>query len=430
MYKGKIEALRLLVIFLYSLYLFLYFSMLEDPVALEYLIYLLGIIYFVSNLKSNFSLVFRTPPFYFVVAVGVIPLLSWTFMFIQRPELNAQMLGLREYLRYVFLLPLALILKGEFKWVMAIVLSFIAGVFIAPWSPGAENNLLNSLDGQRLAFHLNPIRAGLILSVALFFMVFVVVDILEKSSTKFKFLIALSFSSYFFVMILYTQSRTALLSVLISISLIFVLSVFSEGVAFFKKWIKHISISIFILALLGAILANGLGLINKTLPELQMLWGVVTGDIKAVPDTSWGYRIQMWSLGLEGILERPLLGWGNMGGELIISLSGNEYFQRQFDQLHSSYIELSVRYGVFYTLIVWWFFIWALLKCFGLYRFRKLTSGLFYSLSLILVFYFVANFFGSFLIRSDTERLFTIVFGIVLSYFYKFSEQDGAANHA
>lgn len=411
---GKLGALRNITLLLYSYFVFVYFSMLSNPTALEYLIYLLGIAYTSFYLKK----IFFTPPFIFCVLIALIPTLSWLLMEIQHSELNPEMLGLREYLRMAFFLPLALMLRGDMRWIKIIIASFIAGVALAPWVSGGIEGVVDAFSGSRLAFHRNPIRAGILLTVAIIFLFFYVNVFFNKRNLYVGLVSFIVFLSYLLIMMFLTQSRSAVFALVLALVAGIFVFLYAEEWRPFKKYFPPAAIVCFFVVLLGSYFVVKLGLADKTLPEIKMVLSVLSEGREAIPNTSWGYRLQMWLLGLESFLERPLLGWGNMGGDLVMSISGISVFERHFDQLHSAHIELLVRYGVLYVISIWAAFYWV-----GLTLYRARYSGVigpafFYVFVVCLFFYFFANFFGSFLVRSDTERLFPIFFGISSSLYF------------
>lgn len=413
--QSGLLVLKNITLLLYSYFLFVYFSMLANPTALEYLIYFLGAVYLLFYCKQ----IVLTPPFIFCVLIAAIPAISWLLMQLQHPQLNAEMLGLREYLRMAFFLPLALMLRGEMRWIKILVAAFLLGLFFAPWVAGGLEAVLGAFAGSRLSFHLNPIRAGILLTAAIILLLIYYQDVFKRpfSSTLIAFFLIAAL--YFSVMLLLTQSRSALVALAAGLFATALVFMAIERIKLSKNTVFFAALLTLVFLLFFYYLIQKLGLVDKTLPELQMVWSVITGQKSEIPNTSWGYRLQMWLLGVEYFMARPLSGWGNQGGELIMSLSGNAIFIERFDQLHNAYIEVLVRYGFFYLFLLWAFFLWVGWLLYLGYRQGVLVPCLFYPLLLLLLFYFFANFFGSFLVRSDTERLFPILFGISVSFYFQ-----------
>lgn len=79
---------------------------------------------------------------------------------------------------------------------------------------------------------------------------------------------------------------------------------------------------------------------------------IAAGELENLPRTSIGYRMDLYLFGFSKWRERPMFGWGPGSTEYLISHSSEKERLRPidspdwFDHLHSTYLEILVRYGL------------------------------------------------------------------------------------
>ena len=82
---------------------------------------------------------------------------------------------------------------------------------------------------------------------------------------------------------------------------------------------------------------------QRTAGDQEAIAAVLAGDWDQIPDTSLGFRVQLWRAGFSLLSQRPLLGWGpGSSDELIDALN----LKQRFPHFHDVPLQLLVELGV------------------------------------------------------------------------------------
>lgn len=163
--------------------------------------------------------------------------------------------------------------------------------------------------------------------------------------------------------LLSTQTRGAWLAVLVVFPVVVVLRLI--------PWLREhpqrrtarlISAAAGIAVLLAVVAANFPFIKERILQERQAYSLIAAGDLERLPPSSTSSRVHLYRFGLTKTMERPVFGWGPGSTEWLVRDSGRQELLHPtykntmdwLDHLHSTYLELLVRYGLVGALIAAW----------------------------------------------------------------------------
>lgn len=151
--------------------------------------------------------------------------------------------------------------------------------------------------------------------------------------------------------------------------------------------------------------------------EIQILRDFQTLDLSTAPRRSIAVRAQSWSAAVEWITERPLLGWGPNGAELVLTHTDSlhPYIPENYGHLHNSYLELLSRYGVFGFSVFAILAVWFISRLIQLWKRKLIPTDFAIFYGLFFIYWAVVNVFESFLIFSTGVYLFNMVFAGLLT---------------
>src|SRR5690554_7495197 len=127
------EKLALKILFLLSLiYVFFSLGLERSFREFSYLLFILIIAYTIKYQRQ----LFKTPPFYFLIAATLIAVITWLLTFWQVPHIGSSSPRLGDILDKFSFLPLAVLLMGNTKrtfvfWIVAAI-----GALLTPWFSG------------------------------------------------------------------------------------------------------------------------------------------------------------------------------------------------------------------------------------------------------------------------------------------------------
>lgn len=117
-----------------------------------------------------------------------------------------------------------------------------------------------------------------------------------------------------------------------------------------------------IVVLAGIVAARFPVIENRILQDQDTYAHIATGDLQHLPVSSTSWRLHLYRFALNKAAERPVFGWGPGTTEWLIRTSGRQEllhptYRRTLDwldHLHSTYLELLVRYGLVGLVIAGW----------------------------------------------------------------------------
>lgn len=155
---------------------------------------------------------------------------------------------------------------------------------------------------------------------------------------------------------------------------------------------------------------------NRLLSEHHVIEAIGKGDLDNIPLSSIGIRIHTWVYGWNKVQERPLTGWGAKSRNSLIDEGPfPDNIKLRFGHFHNSYLETLLAYGIlgFTALVI---LIFTILKGTSILLCR---THQYWGIGLIVswVFFFIINFFESYIIFKSGMYFFIIVGGVGMSFY-------------
>lgn len=394
------------------------------PDAIEILFALLGLyVLFRYGQGLRWSLPVK------LMAVSVIVLLiSWVFMLLDHPDIARTGPSLEDFLDKFFFLFIALVLAGVERRILVYLGIFGIFIFLMPWlSGGGFRTLEAGLEGQRTGFGINPIRTGVLFgAVFLGLICFSGRWILTPQFSALRLGLWAPVVVFSLVGVVITQSRTAMVAMLPGLVLIFAMFIMLAEFSGRTKAIIVTAITMGVVTLLVISVYTGLSQVveKRFSQELEVVALIMEGELDDVPRTSWGIRIHFLQEGWHALTERPLTGWGYRAGENVL----NTELLRQpdgnvFSQVHNSYLESALRYGLGGLFILLGLFAWALKGTWDCWKKGVVKTDTLIFIVASLSYFMVANLFDALLFQTEGVLLFNVLMGVAASYIFRQRQQ-------
>lgn len=222
-----------------------------------------------------------------------------------------------------------------FRILVFAVIGLIVGV-IYQVGPQVWNGLALT---SRYSFGYSPNYLGMVSGVGLVVVLVYIANTARINPTN--LLLSFILIAVFGVTLLVSQSRSAWLAFVV-FSCVFFGHVFlvSRDKSHFKFMLIFFVLPSVVLALVYFLGLIPL-IVSRLEDERHTLSLLMHGDWReaAQEGRSIGTRLQLWFVGIQAVLEKPLLGWGGGAGQMLLSGSGHRHF-------HNFYIEFLVGYGI------------------------------------------------------------------------------------
>ena len=136
---------------------------------------------------------------------------------------------------------------------------------------------------------------------------------------------------------------------------------------------------------------------------------------------SVGVRVSSWLEAIEWIKERPLVGWGGKGRNLVVKNTEglSEHSKKIFRHLHNSYMDVSVNYGLLGLMLMLTLFGFILYAAHFSWKQEVLPTDLLVFVYSFMGFWLVINCFESYMFYSSGIFVFGLVGGGVLTLYWK-----------
>lgn len=364
-------------------------------------------------------------PAWLMLAVIVQMTLTWVLLLIDHPGLARSGPSIEDYLDKFAFLIIAIVLGGNSRNLAALFALMTVLIFMIPWFLGGGiSDFFNGLRGEREGLGLNPIRTAMYLSLVVLGLLafrrrfFGIRSIISPGSFIWFALLAACIG-----VLLMTQTRGVLACLLLVVFFFGVLSIWKKR----KAILHHRRLSLFIMLLIMLFLYAGAHTklaeknYEKFTAEMSTVNMILDGDLEALPNSSWGLRAQFWVIGVKWIGERPFAGWGYRAGRYVLEQEARVHKQfRHYRQLHNSYLEMTVRYGIGGLLIILSLFVWVLYKSNLAYQRGGMSEELRnFTFTSIILFMLTANFYGLFFDDMYGLHIMSVLLGIPASFIYK-----------
>lgn len=409
---------------MYALTLFYAFFGLSFESESRPILILILIILFIHSLIYNRKL-FKTIPFFILLAVVGASLITWVLSSIQVPDIAARSPRVGGLLENFTFILLGLILAGSKRKVFVFWGVAVITTVITPWLAGnGMIDIKKAMEGVRTGLGGHIITMGIVystvlLSTLVFFKRFVLVSYVKYTITPWLLLVCISaFGVYA------SQTR----AVYLGLVFIYLLSFFSITLFAVKDWVKYRKVfCLFLLVTLFLILGTLVlykfsyfdFLINKTTKEQSVIWLVISGDFDKVPRNSSGLRIHFWLDVIDWVAQRPLTGWSESANHKLHIAAGNYFGDGYFISVHNDVFEILLSHGLVGLFLHIATLVWMYKRVLRSWKKGLFGNDVFIFFNLFLLFFLINSLFMSLLLFKETLYLWNIVlsgcFGLTIN---------------
>lgn len=363
-------------------------------------------------------------PVRLMVAAVIALNLSWVFMLIDHPDLARSGPSLEDFLDKFMFLFIACTIAGAEKRVLGYLAIFGVSIILMPWLSGnGLPEIVSGLDGARVNFGINPIRTGLLFgAVCIGLLCFGSRLFLKPSLSIARFVVWAVVLCFCATMLLITQSRTAMVAIIPGLLVAVILGGVLSKFSFKAKMISVAAGCVFVVAVVAFGVFMGLADVveQRFSKESVVVEQIVAGQFESIPTTSWGLRVHFIVEAAQGISERPLTGWGYRAGEIVLNQEGLRRADGEvFSQVHNSYLEAALRYGVGGALIVLLLFAWMTLETVRCWQQGLMSFDVFVFLMSATAYFMVANLFDGLLFQTEGVLMFNVLMGVAAAFIFQ-----------
>lgn len=367
----------------------------------------------------------RSPVFWLLLAAALVPLASWGLSHLTHPQWADGSPKLDRVANWLMCIAIALALGGRTRNVLLLWFIALAGLMAAPWTTGAGfAEIARGLKGLRIDFDLhNAQHAAMYFGVAAIGLLALLPSLLKRSRRNW-LLVGLWFAGFCYVslMVALTQTRAVWLGLLLAIGVLCWLWLrhYLHG---WQRWLPLLVLAAFLAALATSELVQ-----KRANKDLDTIVSAFEGETSDVAFDSPGVRLHSWVEASHWIVQRPLLGWGGKGRNLVIQQAEHfpDWLKQSTHHLHSSYIDTLVNFGAVGLMLLLAIWFWLLRAVWRAHGSQTLAPGMMQFFTAFMAYWLLVNAFESYMYFSSGIFIFGLVAGGVLSCLWR-AEYSAAA---
>ncbi|SDN94989.1 O-antigen ligase [Halomonas shengliensis] len=366
----------------------------------------------------------RSVPLWLLWAALVVQLITWALGYFHHPEWLPDYPKLGRLAKSFVFIAVAWWLGGSTRTTLLIWGLALVGVLIATLLPSAINDWRLGLLGRRVDFNIHNAQhismflgAGLIglLAFSQLFLAAGQWSWLRRGGWGIGVLLCL-------MGVIVTQTRASWLALAIVLPLM--------GLVWTAWNLKkgsevRLSRTFIVAGLIGIVMGIGVlftfhdSMSKRLNSESEVVAQVVEGDFDNIPLTSAGVRLVSWQASLSWIAERPIVGWGEDAGSLVMrQTEGISPQLKAFGHLHNSLLELLVSYGLLglsvFVVLGWW----VASGTWKAWRNGYMPGNMTLFAYSFFLFWLIVNSFESFMFYWSGIHLFNIVMGGLVTHIW------------
>lgn len=360
-----------------------------------------------------------SPAFWLLVAACAIALLSWGLSLLTHPQWAERSPKLDRLTTLLWGIPIAYAIggqarRGRWMWIAAAV-----GLLLAPWISGdGWAEIARGLRGERVDFGLhNAEHTGLYYSVLGLGLLATLPGALRDRRRRLAMALLWSVALVAAAAgIVFAQTRSMWLGLSAALMLMGWLKGFQLTRHRLWRWVCAGGVALAAAPLLAALLHLG-AIDGRVSAEGDTIRSILSGQYSAIPFDSTGIRIHTWHASFDWIAERPLLGWGGKGRNLVIAESENlpESVKAAFRHLHNSYLDITANYGLAGLALLLTLWGWLIFIALRATRRGTLPPEMLHFILCFMVLWAIVNAFESFIFYSSGIYIFSLIGGYILS---------------
>jgi len=352
-------------------------------------------------------------------------LLSWGGSQFSHPDWAEDSPKIGRMSVWFLIIPVAFFLQGDLRKIGFVLSLAVLSILISPWVTGnGWQEIIQGINGRRVDFGLNNAQhTAMLFGVALICFGFLTLRQLYKekiSWIKFCFWGCLTTVAVAGVVI--TQTRAVWLALAVVMVILLIWYVW-ELIVKEHNYLKACLIAgiVCFLAFIGYQSPLTHTVEKRLSAELSNIEKILQGKDDYIANSSTGIRFTTWTESISWIQEKPLIGWGGNGRDLVVKHSDRlmENNKKIFRHLHNSYLDTLVNYGLLGFSCLIGFFVFLGYGIRKAYKQERIEYGAAVVSSLLLVFWAIVNCFESYMYYSSGSFVITLIGGVVLSVYWK-----------
>jgi O-antigen ligase len=326
--------------------------------------------------------------------------------------------------KFLFLfIGLALAGSRSREWVFGGILASV--IVLLPWVSGSGvADLMAGLQGERVGFGLNPIRAGMLAAFLFIFgSVFFLFELFSEKKRKLVIGFALFLMVWSLVLAAMSQTRAVFVALLVVLVVGVPFVLHRLGLMQNKRArIRFITVmAVALTAVVGLDYALGGKNMDRIQSGFSIVPHVINEGVDELPQSSWGIRVIMLKIGVERFSERPIWGWGYRSSDFILQeANASGLLDQEFNQFHNSYLEVLVEYGVLALVLLLSVFFYLISIVRELIGSGHLDSRIATASLLFFLFMLIFSLFDGILVQgSYGQFIFNCAGGLALSMHFR-----------
>lgn len=383
----------------------------------KYIDIILGIT-LIAFLLQNHNLKKSFPVYMFIVTI-LYTLLAWVIGNNYIGEPYSQKLSMHQLSRLYISVALAFyIMKNDFRANMAII-AFSVGLLITPFTLGnGFSEIAEGLNGRRIDFNIqNAQHTSMLFGTLIIATIIFTPSLIRRKKLTLAAICIMVFCVSALVLKL-SQTRTIQIALIICILFIGLACTAAQ-----KNQASKLTMIMGASLLCVFIIITGKH--DRLYNEFNKILDMWDGNILSLASTSIGARINSWAAGLEWIVQSPWIGWGSRGGFVVAEntpwLKGT--ISSTFGHMHSSYIEVLVRYGLLGALLIGIFIFWIAVNLRSAYKNKVIPKETYLFLCTMFLYLAIVNSTESYLFYWTGIHLKITLTSIAISYIWRNQEQ-------
>lgn len=153
---------------------------------------------------------------------------------------------------------------------------------------------------------------------------------------------------------------------------------------------------------------------------------IFQGQWGQIADDSLGLRIQSWVAAWQWFKDYPLFGVGRNGASIVLENTPwlASSVVSKFGHMHSSFVDIAIRYGLFAFAIYIWLAAWTAQQAYQAWRAGVIPTDFYLFFVSFFIFFTIMNLFESYMFYSTGVYTFTLVMSSLIGFIWKFKFQS------
>lgn len=377
----------------------------------------------------------RSKIFYLFLLAIAIQLAVWAINLAFYPDVAEGSPKVDRLGAWFYLIPLAIFMGSSQRVVIAVWCAGIVALLLSPWlTGGGWAEIQQGFAGRRVDFginnaqHIAMLFGVAVIGLMVFFNRFL--HFTRQRNLMWLWPIyAVGLLSCLSVVIM-AQTRAVWIGLGLCMLFLFLAAIYisiKRGFSLIggSKKLKIAGIVAMALLIAAPLINYGNILEKRIQADSRVLISIVNGNSIGYNQGSVGVRLYTWIEAVNWIKERPFLGWGGKGRSLVVDSTEelSAETRKHFRHLHNSYLDTAVNFGLAGLFVMFGLFGVLTHSAIKSWQRHQLSGDMLVFWITFTTFWFVVNFFESYMYYSTGTLILGIVAGGMLSQIWRIKRQ-------